>query len=146
MGRPSIKTPEIVDAVCEAVSQGTPLVEACRDNGTSKSTWNDWIAADKELSVRFARAREDGNDAIAYRARKTARGLASLEGGDSTGDVQRDKLIIETDLKLLAKWDRRYGDKMLVGSDPENPLPSPLDMTGLSTAALKELAKLAPNS
>jgi hypothetical protein len=37
-----------------------------------------------------------------------ARGL-----GESTLNVQRVKLIIETDLKLLAKWDpRRYGDKV----------------------------------
>jgi hypothetical protein len=146
MGRPSIKTPEIVDAVCEAVAQGTPLVQACRNSVISKDAWNDWVNADDDLKRRFARAREDGHDAIASRTRETARGKGAEQGGDSTGDVQRDKLIIETDLKLLAKWDRRYGDKMLVGSDPENPLPSPLDMSGLSTAALKELAKLAPNS
>jgi hypothetical protein len=112
MGRPSLKTPELIEAICNAVAEGTPLVEACRDNGTAKSTWNDWVAADEALSVRFARAREDGSDAIAYRARKTARGKGEDDGGDSTGDVQRDKLIIETDLKLLAKWDRRYGDKI----------------------------------
>lgn len=34
------------------------------------------------------------------------------------------KLRIDTRLKLLAKWDpKRYGDKQLVGSDPDNPLP-----------------------
>ena len=39
---------------------------------------------------------------------KRARGT-----GDGTDDVQRDKLIIESDLKLLSKWDqRRYGDKV----------------------------------
>lgn len=32
-------------------------------------------------------------------------------GGDSTGDVRRDRLIVDTDLKLLAKWDpKRYGE------------------------------------
>jgi hypothetical protein len=111
MGRPSIKTPEIVDAVCEAVAQGTPLVQACRNSVISKDAWNDWVNADDDLKRRFARAREDGHDAIASRARETARGKGAKEGGDSTGDVQRDKLIIETDLKLLAKWDRRYADK-----------------------------------
>lgn len=107
MGRPSLKTPELCDAICEAVSQGTTLVDACRDNGIGKSAWNNWLKEDDELNGRFASAREDGHDAIAYRARETARG-----GGDSSGDVQRDKLIIDTDLKLLAKWDRRYGDKL----------------------------------
>jgi hypothetical protein len=37
------------------------------------------------------------------------------DGGESTNDVQRDKLIIETDLKLLAKWNpKKYGDKVNV--------------------------------
>jgi hypothetical protein len=36
------------------------------------------------------------------------------EGGDSSGDVQRDKLIVETDLKLLAKWNPRYRDNHVV--------------------------------
>jgi hypothetical protein len=108
MGRPSLKTPELCDAICKAVSQGTTLVDACRDNGISKDAWNDWVNADEELKRRFACARADGHDAIAYRARETARGA-----GDSSGDVQRDKLIIETDLKLLAKWDRRYADKIM---------------------------------
>jgi hypothetical protein len=48
----------------------------------------------------------------------TARGK-----GDSTGEVQRDKLIVETDLKLLAKWSpKRYGDKVTHSSDPDAPL------------------------
>jgi hypothetical protein len=140
MPKPSIKTPEIVDAVCAAVSQGTTLIQACRANNISRDAWDDWVNADEGLRRRFARAREDGHDAIAHRARETARGL-----GESTADVQRDKLIIETDLKLLAKWDRRYADKALIGSDPENPLPSPVDVSGLSFAALQELAKLADN-
>lgn len=106
MGRPSLKTPELCDAICEAVSQGTTLVDACAANGIGKSAWNNWLNDDAELNGRFACAREDGHDAIAHRTRETARGL-----GDSSGDVQRDKLIIDTDLKLLAKWDRRYAEK-----------------------------------
>jgi hypothetical protein len=54
---------------------------------------------------------------IAARTRETARGF-----GDSSGDVQRDKLIIETDLKLLAKWDpKRYGDRLDLGNADGQP-------------------------
>jgi hypothetical protein len=61
-----------------------------------------------EVSQAIAHARDLGWDAIAHKARATARG-----SGDSKGDIQRDKLIIDTDLKLLAKWDpKRYGDKI----------------------------------
>jgi hypothetical protein len=79
----------------------------------------------EEVSAAIARARVIGHDAIAARARQTARGKTDDEGGDSTGDVQRDKLIIETDLKLLAKWDpKRYGDLIkLSGADGEGPVP-----------------------
>lgn len=73
------------------------------------------MAAHPAFSADIARARLDGFDAIARRARLTARGK-----GDSSGDVQRDKLIVETDLKLLAKWDpKRYGDRINVdGIEP----------------------------
>jgi hypothetical protein len=73
-----------------------------------------WRALNPPFEAAFARAREDGADAIAANARKVARG----ETGHSTGDVQRDRLIVETDLKLLAKWDpKRYGDKLQVDAD-----------------------------
>ena len=73
------------------------------------------MAAHPAFSADIARGRLDGFDAIARRARLTTRGK-----GDSSGDVQRDKLIVETDLKLLAKWDpKRYGDKISVdGIEP----------------------------
>lgn len=70
-----------------------------------------WEAADPEVAKAIAHARAHGFDAIAQRARKTARGYGTELGGDSTGDVKRDRLIVDTDLKLLAKWDpRRYGE------------------------------------
>jgi hypothetical protein len=110
----------LVDAVLAAVANGKPLEHVCRDNGITVQTWHNWRRADEALDIAHGRAREDGFDVIAANTRETARGF-----GDSTADVQRDKLIIDTDLKLLAKWDpRRYGDKQLVGSDPDNPLPS----------------------
>lgn len=58
------------------------------------------------VATDIARARDIGFDAIAARTRDVARGTDG-----STGDVQRDKLIIETDLKLLAKWSRKYGER-----------------------------------
>jgi len=91
------------------LSKGIPLTVICSpDEMPGIRTVYDWMEKDRELSADIARARDMGFDAIAMRIRETAR-----EGGDSTGDVQRDKLIIETDLKLLAKWDpKRYGDKI----------------------------------
>jgi hypothetical protein len=76
------------------------------------------MAAHEDVSRAIARAREDGFDAIAASVRMTARGK-----GESTADVQRDKLIIDTDIKLLAKWDpKRYGDRMTLAGDTDAPL------------------------
>lgn len=120
----------VIETVLEGVAKGETLSELCRQQQIGRRTWYDWMDEDANLSARFARARREGFDAIAERAMRTARGKEEADGGESTKDIQRDKLIIETDLKLLAKWDpKRYGEKTLLGSDPDNPLPSGINVT-----------------
>jgi hypothetical protein len=123
-GRPSSFTQEMADAICERLCEGEPFRAICRDEGMPAwRTVYDWMKVHKEFSAHIACAREEGFDAIAERARQTARGKTNKAGGDSSGDVQRDKLIIETDLKLLAKWDpKRYGDSMTHRGDPAAPV------------------------
>jgi len=61
-----------------------------------------------EVSGLLARARDLGETVIANNLRDVARG-----GPGSSGDVQRDKLIVDTDLKLLAIWNpKRYGQRI----------------------------------
>lgn len=110
-GRPSLYTPEIAKEISERISNGEPLAVICRDpHMPAVATVNAWRREDENFSSEIAHAREAGYDAIAYATRETAR-----LRGESTGDVQRDKLIIENDHKLLAKWDpTRYGDKQQV--------------------------------
>jgi hypothetical protein len=114
-GRPSLYTPELVAAICERLGKGEALAAICRDDGMPATrTVRDWIEKMPEVSAAFACAREDGHDEIAARLRDVTRG-----GEGSSGDVQRDRLIVETDLKLLAKWNpKRYGDKVQL-SDSE---------------------------
>ena len=111
--------PEQIDRVLARISMGEMLAPILSEPGMPHYTaWYDWCRADAELGVAYARARATGWDRIALTARETARGR-----GESTQDVQRDKLIIETDLKLLAKWDpKRYGDKVLMSGDADNPI------------------------
>jgi hypothetical protein len=110
MGRKSTYNAKDAAEIVERLSKGEPLAVICRDEHMPAwRTVYDWMDANAEFSADIARGRAQGHDAIACRARETARG-----SGDSTADVQRDKLIIETDLKLLAKWDKRYGDKQQV--------------------------------
>ncbi len=130
MPRPSLYTPEIVKEICDRLCTGEPLEQICRDDHMpSATTIHEWtrLASDQKTKVKsvpeyvsgaIAGAREVGYDAIANGARMVARGL---EG--STGDVARDKLIIETDLKLLAKWHaKKYGDSTTIKGDKDNPI------------------------
>lgn len=109
-GRISTFTQAIADEICERISLGETLEDICDDEHMPASrTVRDWREKHAAFAAAFARARDYGHEVIAARSMAVARGKA----GFSTGDVQRDKLIIETDLKLLSKWDpKKYGDRL----------------------------------
>jgi len=108
VGRPSSYTQDIADQIVDRITEGETLADICRDDHMpGYRTVFDWEDKHPEFSANITRARKYGYDQIANGTRLVARG-----GVGSTSDVQRDKLIIETDLKLLAKWDKRYGDKV----------------------------------
>lgn len=114
MAKPSLYTPEVAEAILSRIAEGEPLNWICRDPGMPKPrTVRDWKKQKPEFEEAYGDARDAGFDVIAHRARQTIRGKQQAEGGESTGDVVRDKAIAEFDLKLLAKWDpRRYGDRV----------------------------------
>lgn len=128
---------ELIEIVIAGISEGVTLRQLCRTHGFGKSTWYRWMDEDAELLGRFGRARDIGFDELAEEAidiaddgsndwmeRHDAEGgnIGWRENGEAIG---RSRLRVDTRLKLLAKWDpRRYGDKTLIGSDPDNPLPA----------------------
>lgn len=101
------------------------------------ATVHRWITAEKVPGIAqdIMRARELGYDAIAEQARMVARG----EKGYTTNDVQRDKLIIETDLKLLAKWSKRYADKSHVEVTGKDGEPLSLRLIDAHTRLIKDV-------
>ncbi len=131
--RPSIYSQELIDSIEERLGSGEPMAQICRDEGMpSYSTVYSWMQTKPEVNEAIARAREEGEDVIAANLRLIARGKSL----DSTNDVQRDKLIIETDLKLLAKWNpKKYGDKQSIDVD--------VTSKGESLAASSRLSELA---
>lgn len=150
MGRPSSYTPKIVAEICERLSEGEPLEQICRDeNMPSSGTVHAWKAGKVDgvpdsVSSDIACAREIGYDVIAERLRHTARGDATI--GESKGDIQRDKLIIDTDLKLLSKWTKRYADKVDHVSSDGSMSPKTIDTSKLSESTLEEIVKAADES
>ena len=138
MGRPSKFTQDIADEICERLSDGEPLAAICRDpKMPAVSTVWQWEKDRADLSEAIARARLVGFDAIAVEALAIADAtendtVVNERGNEAPNSewITRSRLRVETRLKLLAKWDpRRYGDKTLVGSDPENPLPPGFNVT-----------------
>ena len=136
IGRPSKYTPEIAQKICEMLSDGIPLREICRQDGfPAWQTIYDWMYRDDELGERgvglsgaIARARETGQDAMAEKAyaemyQEPERILSEGGGRIDPGYVQLVKARAEITLKMLAKWNpKRYGDRVALAGDAENPL------------------------
>lgn len=133
IGRPPQPVPQDkADAIIEWVSNGQTLRDWCRQNDVHFTTVYDWLNKDEQFSLRFARARESGEEVIAQECMEIADdatndwmekldGDGMAVGWKLNGDhVQRSKLRIETRLKLLAKWNpKKWGDKVDITSKGE---------------------------
>ena len=98
----------------------------------------EWVVAHPQFAARRERAREMGYDSLAEEAleisntphigQKKVFSSGAGEDEDSMTVTEDDmlghrKLQIETRLKLLAVWDpKRYGNKVQVGGDADNPI------------------------
>ncbi|WP_157042447.1 hypothetical protein [Novosphingobium aromaticivorans] len=125
----------MVEEIIERLSHGEPLARICRDaHLPSFRTVLRWEEEDEAFRHLSARARSYGTDYIADDC---------MDIADNPEIEPADKRIrIDTRLRLIGKWNaRKYGEKQLLGSDPENPLPTPavLDASKLSTEALREV-------
>jgi hypothetical protein len=132
-GRPSKYTPALAAEIAQRISMGEPLRKICRDEHMPHWTvMYDWLAQDDSLSLRVARAREAGYEAMAEETLEIADNfhLGESQVMDDKGSkvtiedmLGHRKLRIETRLKLLACWSpAKYGNKVQLGGDPHNPL------------------------
>lgn len=146
-GRPSKYTPEIAQEMCNRLANGEPLRQICRDEGfPAWQTVYDWMYRDDALgeegvglSGAIAKAREIGQDAIAEQIwlevnQEPERILSEGGGRVDSGYVQWQKVKAEIGLKLLAKWNpKRYGDKIALAGDRENPIQAQVDVSIFDT-------------
>jgi len=135
-GRPTVYTPDKADEIIERISKGETLRAICRDEHMPGwVTVYRWRESVPNFAERLARAREDGEEAIAQECMEIADSAKNdwmeTHGQDDVGyklngeHVQRSKLRIETRLKLLAIWNpKKWGAKVDLnhGVQPENPL------------------------
>lgn len=138
VGRPSEYTEEIAGLICERLMDGQSLRSIClADDMPSGATVFRWLADPRYENFRdqYARAREAQADAMAdeildiaddgtndYVERERPDG-SKFDAVDSE-HIQRSRLRVEARKWLASKLlPKKYGDKQLIGSDPENPLP-----------------------
>jgi hypothetical protein len=109
-------TPQFAEEVCRRMAEGTSLREVCRDNGMAESSVRQWVRDDRDgFAARYQAARalqvEAWSDQI-------------IEIGNREDLDPQDKRVRCDNLKwLMSKLiPKRYGDRLLVAGDAENPL------------------------
>jgi hypothetical protein len=104
MGRPSKKTPAVVEAIITGLSHGTPLAKICAaDDMPHFQTVLRWEEEDEEFRALSARAREYGTHYIADDCIRIA--------DDAELEPQDKRVRIDTRLRLIGKWNaKKYGD------------------------------------
>lgn len=108
----------IVDEICDRLCGGEGIIEICRDDHMpDASTVYRKMARDEAFAARIARAREAQQEAEADHI------VAMADEADGE-DWQVVKLRIWARQWRAAKLaPKKFGDKVLHGNDPDNPLP-----------------------
>ena len=114
---------EAFAAILERIMAGESLKQICESEGTpARSTVHLWMANDKELSDRYARACE-------VRADDGSNDWMKKRQGDETFWVENGEALRRSALRVDArKWalarmqPKKYGDKITHAGDANNPL------------------------
>jgi len=107
MGRPLIRSEELIDTICEYLSDGESLVTICkRDDVPSASTVYKWLGEDVAFSERYARAREAAADQFADETIRIAD-----EKVETELELAHKKVRIEARHWLAGKLKGQYSDR-----------------------------------
>lgn len=107
-----------LDAIFADLTAGTPLRKSLAANDVHPTEFYRNINADASVCERYARAKQDGLDAVADEAMDIA------DADDrSPGGVNRDRLRVDTRKWLLAKLaPKKYGERTVIAGDPDAPI------------------------
>lgn len=134
LGRPSDYTEETAQAICSLLAEGHSLVEIGRMEGMpNPATVYRWVGAREDFRERYARAREaqaehfmDEIIDIADDARNDWMDRATKDGVVTvlnTEHISRSKERIDARKWVMAKLNpKKYGDKLQLSNDPDNPV------------------------
>jgi hypothetical protein len=104
--REVVADPQTMGVLVQRLSDGETLKSIAKGWQIPYGKLAEWLIEDRERSERYNAALKIWADSLA----QESVGIAD-DGGTEAGEVQRDKLRIDTRLKLAGKWNRdRYGD------------------------------------
>jgi hypothetical protein len=132
----------MANLICDRIAGDESLESICRaDDMPGSSTVRQWLRKHPEFAANYARAREE-------QGHSAADTLSDIRKKVLSGEIPPDVARAAAD---IAKWEsarrapKHFGDRILHGSDPQNPLPTPavLDASKLSAQTLREVIEAA---
>jgi hypothetical protein len=130
MAKPRPFDQEIADEVCDRITDGESLRKITLDEHMpSPVTIYKWLNENADFVKQYARAREEQAETLADEIVEIA------DGQGENADPQRDRLRVDARKWVASKLKpKKYGDKTLLGSDPDNPLPAGFVLKGVPGA------------
>ena len=155
-GRPSTFTQDVADKICERLIEARSLRSICQDDDMpSVTTVMKWLTQFPAFAEQYTRARELQADAIfdeildiaddGSNDWMVARDKDGQTGWKENGEaLQRSRLRIDSRKWMAGKLrPKKYSDKTLIGSDPDNPLPEhtvKIDVAGIADQLRRQKA------
>lgn len=134
-GRPTTFTQHMANVICTRIAEGESLREIVKTEGMpDRTTVYDWLLRDENFANQYTRAREEQADTLADEILAIADESPEV---DYIRDKQGNVIDIKIDSGYVAyqrqridsrKWiamklkPKKYGDKLALGGDPENPI------------------------
>jgi len=131
IGRPTKYSQELSIKICIELARGKSLRKVCETEGMPDiSTVFDWIHRHEEFAKQYARAKEEGADAMFEEindiADETIQVIKSGAEKKSSAYAQAQRLRVDTRKWYMSKVKpKKYGDKLDLTSDGKA-LPQPI--------------------
>lgn len=116
---------QVAQMVLEGMRDGLSAHKACQAAGVPQSTFCRWVDEDADLAERYTRAREDLIERMAAEVLEISDADVPelADGKKDWAAVQKHRLQVDSRKWLLSKIaPKKYGDKMTLAGDTENPL------------------------
>lgn len=106
--------PMTLDIVIQRVIDGESLKSIAKSWALPVTRFIKWISDDEKRLAEYEGALRIRADELVYEAVERAEGVVGPDG--ELSEVARDKLVIDTNLKVAAMWDKqKYGGEKTTG-------------------------------